>query len=282
MRILEGVRLGASFALPTMWSAALEGALVRNAYMGHCIESALRVPALVSAGFRAPEGVIDYVFGTVLGKAFNSAALKTCAGEWEIAGNYFKPYAFCRYTHAPIDALGMILGKEKISPEAVREITVETYSRASTLNAPAPANMLAAKFSIPYALAVRLVTETADQNSFTEDLLQNEEILGLAKKISVKASAELEKEYPDIMPAVVRLTTREGGSFEARCDMAEGGPDKPFGRHVIEEKFRSLTRDILSSEEQAAVQACIWNLEELQNVSDLVEVCIPRVKSGAV
>ena len=130
--ILEGVRLGASFALPTMWSAALEGALVRNAYMGHCIESALRVPALVSAGFRAPEGVIDYVFGTVLGKAFNSAALKTCAGEWEIAGNYFKPYAFCRYTHAPIDALGMILGKEKISPEAVREITVETYSRAST------------------------------------------------------------------------------------------------------------------------------------------------------
>ena len=129
---------------------------------------------------------------------------------------------------------------------------------------------------------MRLVTETADQNSFTEDLLQNEEILGLAKKISVKASAELEKEYPDIMPAVVRLTTREGGSFEARCDMAEGGPDKPFGRHVIEEKFRSLTRDILSSEEQAAVQACIWNLEELQNVSDLVEVCIPRVKSGAV
>lgn len=269
---LEGLKLGASFALPTLWSAALEGALVRNAYMGHAVQSGVRIPLLLDSGFRAPEGTVEYIYGRVLGTEFDAAVLNEPQG-WDIERNYFKPYAFCRYAHAPIDAFGTLIDKHRVQAGDIHKIEVLTYRRAATLDNKAPQNVLSAKFSIPYALAVRFYTGRADQDSFADSLLENKEIRKFAECVEVRYLAELEAVYPAIMPAVIKVTLNNGELLEHRCDMASGGPGVPLGRMQIEDKFRELSRKVLTPERQEAILQYIWDLENQNHLPDLIKLC---------
>ncbi|MBW4079811.1 MmgE/PrpD family protein [Paenibacillus sp. S150] len=271
-RFFEGVKLGASFALPTLWSAALEGSLVRNAYMGHTVQSGVRIPLLLNSGFRSPNGTVEYIFGRVLGTAFDFAVLNEPEG-WDIERNYFKPYAFCRYAHAPIDAFGALLDEHGLEAGDIAKVEVLTYNRAATLDNKAPQNVLSAKFSIPYALAVRICTGNADQNSFTDPLLENRDIRRFAECVEVRGSEELEAVYPSAMPAIVRITQSNGQLHESRCDMAAGGPGVPLTRRQIEDKFRALSRKALVPERQEAILQYIWDLENRNHLSELIELC---------
>ncbi|WP_163070320.1 MmgE/PrpD family protein, partial [Acinetobacter nosocomialis] len=64
-----------------------------------------------------------------------------------------------RYTHAALDALSDIVRQAggKIDPQAVLGVDVATYVWAAQLDDPEPRTMLAAKFSLPFALATTLV-----------------------------------------------------------------------------------------------------------------------------
>src|SRR5699024_208380 len=142
---LKGLHLGASFAMPTMWTAALEGALVRNVYVGHATEQAFRVRDLLKANYIAPEGNIEYVFSKVIGSQFNKESLYIDKEQWDIERNYYKQHAYCRYAHAPLDAYVQLMTQHQLSPEQVKNVHVRTYSRAATLNNQDYHNSLSAK-----------------------------------------------------------------------------------------------------------------------------------------
>lgn len=276
-QLVEGIHLAASFALPTMWTAALEGALVRNAYVGHAIEMGIRTVNLVKSGIQSPDKSVEHVFGSVLGKRFDHQALTDTLGErWDIQLNYFKPYAFCRYVHAPIDAFAELILRNSIKPEEIKEIEVITYGRAATLCNQNPHNVLSAKFSIPYALAVWMKTKQAGPRSFSEELLFDSEIKAVANKVRVIYSKELDKDYPSIMPAVVRVQTYNGTIFENRCDSAKGGPNNPLQVNEIEKKFIDLTKGIITEDNQKKILEFIWGIENQKNVSQLIELCTPN------
>ncbi|MFT9846207.1 MmgE/PrpD family protein [Aneurinibacillus sp. REN35] len=273
---VEGVKLSASFAMPTMWNAALEGALIRNVYAGQASESGIRSLQLVRSGYLAPTQSLDYIFGSVLGSAFDREAMLAGMGEgWEIERNYFKPYAFCRYAHAPLDAFASLLAEHSLNQEEIEQVEVRTYSRAATLSNQAPHNVLAAKFSIPYALAVRLWSGIADHTVFADRWLGNEEVRAFARKVTVRNDSELEKEYPSIMPAVVTITCTDGRVYEARCDIAEGGPGKAFTPEALIAKFRALTAGILSPARQDELIAFVENMEQEVDITPLFALCVP-------
>ena len=269
---VQAVMVSSHLALPTMWNSALEGALVRNVYAGHAAEIGLRAWDFVQSGIGAPKQSVEYVFGSVLGQRFNPADLHEGLGDvWDIQRNYFKPYAFCRYAHAPIDAFSRILERHAVTLEKIARIEVKTYARAATLNNQQPHNVLAAKFSIPYALAVRFFTGKADVRSFGEELLFHEGIRQLMKKIEVVPSAELEKDYPSIMPAVVTLTTTDGEVYEERCDMARGGLTDPFTVDELKAKFMDLTAAAYAPDTQAQLWELIWTLEQQPSLAPLFD-----------
>ncbi len=270
------VRVSSHFALPTMWRSALEGALVRNAYAGHAAEMGIRSWDCTQMGITSPENAVDYVFGSVIGQRFDAVELLSDLGKnWDIQLNYFKPYAFCRYAHAPIDAFGKLIDRNRIQLKEIQRIEVKTYSRAATLNNKQPHNVLSAKFSIPYALAVRFYTGHADYQSFRDELLFNPDIRELAEKIEVIPSADLEKDYPSIMPAVVSLITTDGKYYEERCDMARGGITDPLTLDEIKRKFNDLTSVVYTTEQQEKIWDFIWHMEEQKSLAPLFECCQP-------
>src|SRR5699024_850215 len=115
-------------------NAALEGALVRNVYVGHATEQALRTRDLLEANYLAPAGNIEYVFSKVVGSKFDRENYKIDKEKWDIELNYFKDHAYCRYDHAPLDAYEQLISEHNLSHEQIEAVYVRTYRRAATLS----------------------------------------------------------------------------------------------------------------------------------------------------
>lgn len=267
----QGLNIGASFAMPTMWNAALEGALIRNVYVGHAIEQALRTRDLLAANYRAPKGNIDYIFSKVIGSAFIIENLYKDKERWDIERNYFKDHAYCRYAHAPLDAYKQLIDKHELSIDQIETVYVRTYSRAATLSNQHYHNVLSAKFSIPYAIATWSYMKRSDHGIFQNQYLYDKEIQAFAEKVFVETSEELEKDYPRIMPAEVEIKLYSGKIYIKRLDLADSGFGSSVTFEHLVDKFISLTTH-LSEQQRTEIIQTIEQLETLPSMESLINL----------
>lgn len=267
--LYEGINISASFAMPTMWNAALEGALIRNIYVGQAIESGIKTVDLVKSDFLAPKDTIEYVYGKVVGRNFYTEVFGETFNQWDIERNYYKEHAFCRYAHAPLDAFKMVVDENNIEPHHIDKIDVSTYSRAATLNSSEYHNALSAKFSIPYALAVWVHTKKSDHSIFNDTYLRDETIRDVARTINVFSSRELEKDYPTVMPAEVAVKLKSGVTFTQKLDNAENGLGEDVTFDDLINKFKSNTSH-LPTVRQKEIIDWIHNMDEKEDMFELI------------
>ncbi|MBR3334845.1 MAG: MmgE/PrpD family protein [Clostridia bacterium] len=154
-------------------------------------------------------------------------------GTWAIMKSYTKPYASCRYTHPSVEAA--IHLREKVSPEDVEGIDIKTYSLAvSGHDHTEIPGSYSAKMSIPYATAAGMIYGKAGLQEFSEDMVRNEQILKLTRKIHVEADEELSKAFPAEQTAIVTIRTKNG-EYNERVDYPKGEPENP----LTDEEFRT-------------------------------------------
>ncbi|AOV07424.1 MmgE/PrpD family protein [Sporosarcina ureilytica] len=270
---LAGINISASFAMPTMWNSAIEGALIRDIYVGQAVESGIKTVSLLKSGFYAPRNNVEYIYGEVIGNAFDKSSFCTStSGRWDIDQNYFKTHAFCRYAHAPLDVLKLIVEENAIQVDDIKSIQVVTYSRAASLNSSEYINALSAKFSIPYALSVWLHTKQTNHSVFNIDFIENLQIRETAKKIKVIQSTELEKDYPNHMPAEVEVILQSGKSFKNKLNNAYGAPGHQLTFADVIEKFKVNTKSQLSASIQKEIINWISTIESQSNMDELIQL----------
>lgn len=244
--VRHAINMAASFALATSRRTMLEGGTVRNAFAGISGQLGLTVHDLLEAGFEADRDGLGEAFGRTLSESFDREKMTEALGErWEVMRNYFKMHACCRYNHATLDALAVIAEREgRIDPEAVAEIEAATYNLAVELDDPAPRNMLAARFSIPFAVATALVTGRTDVTSFTGDRLTDPAIRALAARVRVVEDAAMTAALPDRRPARITLTLKDGRRLTAETQTNRGDWADPYPEPELREKFLSLATRI--------------------------------------
>jgi 2-methylcitrate dehydratase PrpD len=130
------------------------------------------------------------------------------------------------------------------SAEEIDRIEVVTYHLAAELNDPAPNNTLAAKFSVPFAVATRIVNNTSALSSFTWDAIRNPKTLALAQKVSVSHDPAMSARLPNERPASVTLYLKDGSSRTAQAGVNRGDDASPYTREELHEKFMNLTSRI--------------------------------------
>ena len=113
--------------------------------------------------------------------------MRGLGAEWHVMQNYFKLHSCCRFNHGVLDAIDK-LHERGLLPAAgdVEKVDVETYGVAAELCDPAPRNTLAAKFSVPFAVATRIVNGSSGVDSFTWKALRDPAVLALAARVSVR------------------------------------------------------------------------------------------------
>lgn len=269
--LYEGVNISASFAMPTMWSSALSGSLIRNIYVGQSVESGIKTFKLLKSGFLAPENSINYIFGEVLGTSFDRKPFLKLFEKWDIERNYYKDHAFCRYAHAPLDAFKMVVLNNKLKVSDIKDVYVRTYSRAATLKSSKYHNALSAKFSIPYALSAWIYERKSDHSVFVNKYLMDKNIRKFANKIKVSESKELEENYPTIMAAEIEIRTYSGETYKQRLDNADTGLGESVSFEALTKKFKLLASH-LSEKRQANIINWISNMEQKKDMNELINL----------
>lgn len=245
--ISEVINVASTLGLGTSRKTMLEGGTVRNTFAGLSNKLGLLAWDLASAGFCGEQDGVATVYGTVIADDFKPAEMLAELGtRWEIARNYFKRHACCRYNHGALDALGRILAEAggSLDPEAIERIDVDTYVWAAQLSGQEPHNMLSAKFSLPFSLATYVVNGGAGVESFREAARQEAVTRALAKRVFVREDPALTAKLPGQRPARVALRLRDGRVLKAESLTNRGDTEDPYSRDEILEKFHELAAPV--------------------------------------
>ena len=242
-QVAELLNIVSSLTLATSRKTMLEGGTVRNAYTGVSNQMAHLACRLLQAGVSGESDGISSVFGAVVGTEFNhDAACEKLGERFEITRNYFKLHACCRYNHAALDALIELMGQhgQLADHEAIDRIEVDSYSLAAELDDQSPRNMLAAKFSVPFAVATTIVTGTSGVESFSGNALTDPHTLALAKRVTVREDHSMTAKLPDLRPASVTVFLKDGSRVQASVETNRGDWQDPYNRDQLIEKYQSL------------------------------------------
>ena len=185
-------------------------------------------------------------------------------GKFGIERVYIKPYAACRHCHPAIEAAIMLKQNTEIIPEQIKEVVVSTYRLAANGHEHTDINSITdAKLSVPYSVAVALMTGKAGIEEYSEEFIEKEEIKNLTKKVKVFADDALNAFVPQKRPALVTVTTDKQDKYSFQIDLAKGEPENPLTIDEITEKFNSLT--VYSGRtisECSKLKNFIWNIED--------------------
>ncbi|MGC6454858.1 MAG: MmgE/PrpD family protein [Candidatus Puniceispirillaceae bacterium] len=271
------LNIASSLTLATSRRTMLEGGTVRNAYTGISNQMAHLTLRLWRSGISGERDGISSVFGEVVSTGFDhESACEHLGDRFEITRNYFKLHACCRYNHAALDALVQLMSQhdQLANLDGIERIDVKSYSLAAELDDQAPRNMLAAKFSVPFAVATTLVTGRTGVESFSGDALTDPRTLALARRVTVSEDESMTAKLPDLRPASVAIHMTDGTRLHAAVETNRGDWQDPYSADQIFEKYMSLTRRLWHD------ARCRQLADQIQNIEQ--ETDLTKVFSGAI
>ena len=239
----ETINVGASMSIATSKKTMLEGGLVRNVYAGLSNHNGLLASQLVACGFTGERDGLTSLFGEIVSERFDTQALLADLGDdWHLSHNYFKLHACCRFNHGSLDAIdAMAVRGELPAFGDVAEVVVHSYHLAAELRDPAPRNTLAAKFSVPFAVATRLVHGSSAMDSFTWDAVRDPRVLTLAQKVQIHEDPAMSARLPHERPARVVITDTQGRQRVGEAGVNRGDDAAPYSAEELRGKFMDLT-----------------------------------------
>ncbi|MBL8381739.1 MAG: MmgE/PrpD family protein [Burkholderiales bacterium] len=269
-QMAEVINIASSLTLASSKRTMLEGGTVRNAYAGVANQMGILAVDLAGCGFCGEFDGLGSVFGSVVSEDFDRARLVEGLGErWQIDQNYFKRHACCRYNHGTLDALDTLLARVPLRADEIARVDVLSYRYAAELDDQAPRNVLAAKFSVPFAVATRIVTGASGLASFTWERVRDDAVRALAARVFVAEDPALTAMLPRLRPARVRITRTDGSVLDAAADANRGDDQDPYGRAELDEKFLELAGRTLSAPAARALHQRLHRLDDVADVAAL-------------
>jgi 2-methylcitrate dehydratase PrpD len=222
-----------------------EGAWTKRMHPGWAAQSGYRAARLAQAGFTGPRTLFDgehgffHAFANTESGDFD-AMLEGVGERWLSADIAFKPYACGTMAHPYIDCARKLVA-QGVRPEEVAAIECKTaegivHRLWEPLAAKqSPPNGYAAKFSIPYAIAVGMLRGDAGLIEYEDAVVRDLAVRALAAK--VRYVIDPDNPYPRQFTGHVRVVLNSGDVREASQDHFRGGRDEPLSTEALEAKF---------------------------------------------
>ena len=274
-QIQQAMNLSMSMSPANTWTPCLEGATIRNLYPGRSSFQGIMAAHLVECGFSSVEDGPADLYGGVLGEGFDPESVVEGLGEpgkYRIQQNYFKMHACCLYNHPVLDAVQDLQEREEFGAGQVSQVRVVTPAIALIMADTVPQNMLAAKFSIPFAVASALVLGRTDVGAFKPEKVANPEVLAMAQKVTVTADEAMSLRRYDYPAARVSITLDNGRVLEESVTVQRGDAKNPISRQQLEDKFTELSRGVLGEDRTLRVIDVVQRLDELSDIRHLTRL----------
>jgi 2-methylcitrate dehydratase PrpD len=276
------MNLAVSMSPANSWTPCFEGATIRNLFPGRSGLQGVLAVHLHRCGFTAPVDAPADVYGAILGERFDPGQTVERLGEdYRITTNYFKLHACCRINHYALDALLRIMRAHRFGPDDVEQVTVTSIPFGERMAEPAPDSMLAAKFSIPYAVAAALVLGRTDVAAFEEGAVGDPRVRRLAARVEIASDPAMNPRRPDDYPtAVVTVALADGRTFTDSTVVVRGDAAAPVDPGEVIEKFEALASPVLGGAGARSVVEAVDRIDELKDVRELTALLGRRAGVG--
>lgn len=263
-----------------------DGSWTKRLHPGWAAHAGVIATLLARSGFTGPETVLDGAHG--LYQAFAGGhdgarleeLLASLGRVWELEQLTFKPYPCGSIAQPYMDCALRARERCGLRPEQIATIRCRTAAGpVPRLWEPlaakqSPQNGYAAKFSLPYLVAIILVKGRAGLAEFTDEAVRDEEVLRVAKRVTYELDATID--YPRQFIGDLQITLADGRIVHERQDRPRGGPDAPLTREELEAKFRGNAVLAMSG---AAVERVIQHVNGLgkgEPLSKLITSLTPQ------
>jgi 2-methylcitrate dehydratase PrpD len=245
----------------------VEGAKVKPINPARAAMSGLFSCILAQKGAKGPLNIFegeDGFFKAVTDEVKGDLLTRDLGKEFEICNTYIKFYAACRHAHACIDAAMEALHQGQIDVTEISKISIETYSAAIRLagitDVTTPS---AARFSIPFSVALALIKKDAGADKYSEENIRDENIQRLSRKVEFSVGHRWDKLYPNKRGATVRIFDHQNRSWSAEVELAKGEPENPASWDEIYNKFHTNATLLISEKNARRLGETIMNLDNL-------------------
>ena len=212
----------------------------------NCAKAALNgylSAVMAKAGFKGPQDALtgDTGFLKMMASQYNEEILIGNRDYFYVEKIYLKPYASCRHTHSVIEAAFTIREEAGFDVNNISSIDVLTYEGVigkhdnNEIYGEASARM-----SMPYSIAVALVTGKAGIAEFVSPYIDDSFIIALNKMVCIQGDEDLSKLVPDKRVAVLHVTQKDGKEFTWRVEYPKGEPENPVTEEELFVKFSTM------------------------------------------
>lgn len=251
------------------------GGDVKRLHAGQASRAGMLAARFAQAGINGPHNVIEIASGFSQAFAYGAERERLAFevppdAPFRTPRCYIKPYACCRHLQPAIDAIVKIMADHRLRADDVLAVDVEAYTIAASHAATGWQDFASAQMSFPYVLAVAMANGTVDLCHFEPQVLVDDRLAALARKVRVRGTAEMDALYPRQRPSRVTVTTANGSFAEFSAE-ALGAPEKPVDDRRLEAKFMSLAVPAIGEQAAARVMRTIWALDGAASVKPLLE-----------
>ncbi|MBN9425734.1 MAG: MmgE/PrpD family protein [Burkholderiales bacterium] len=256
-----------------------DGALTKRMQPGFAAMSGVLSAQMARRGIRGVQSTFEGADGLLrvyLHDHCDRERLRDGLGQrFELLGLSYKPYPCCRFSHTAIDAARELRARVGPVAKRVRRIRVGINRLAyEVVCTPvdvrkAPATIVEAQFSIPYAVATALVDGTVELGHFSEAALGRRDIMALAGRVEAYVDQDLEREWGrKTSPALLTMELDDGTIHRARADWALGHPNNPMSTDAFDAKALDCMRAAAVALGPAHVQALRQRVDSLETLVD--------------
>jgi 2-methylcitrate dehydratase PrpD len=257
------------------------GSMTKPLHAGRAAENGVTAAELASRGFTAGDDPLDGEWGffQVHGGGADLERLVPALGKpYSIVdpGVSIKPYPCGSLGHPTMDAMLKLVSDHDIKPEQISKVRVRAGSNIlNPLRYKTAKTELEAKFCLPFMMASIALRRRAGIREFTDEFVASAPVQAMMARVDTVFDPDIEARGFDKMRSIVEIDRTDGTTLTQPSDERyRGGPDRPFTREELHEKFADCASLVLSPERTHRVIGLIESIERLTNIRELTAALV--------
>ena len=253
------------------------GTMMKSVHAGSAARKGLWAAQFARRGLAVDAAALEGKFGycDMFGDAIEPREPADAAArplDIMAAGLVFKQYPCCGGLHTLLDTMLDLRGRQGLRADEVETIECRVHTqKVAYLDRPAPAESLAAKFSIQYCVAVALLNGKVGLADFTGAAIVEAPRRALMKKIRIVAREDFGSFEGEI---IVRKAG--GGEVSARMPEARGSIRNPLSEAELLQKFADCASVVMKPTQAAGAGAALLALDTAPDLAPALGLLCPR------
>jgi len=260
------------------------GSMTKPLHVGRAAQNGIVAAQLAARGFTGGTDALDPPWGFFAsfshGEGFEPYRIIGKLGDphtivWP--GVSIKPYPCGVLGHPTMDAMRRLVIDNDVKPDDIVAIRVRAGTNIlHPLRYDIASNELEAKFCPAFMVSAIALRRKAGVHEFNDEFVRSAPVQAMMKKVERVLDKDIEAQGWEKIRSTVEVDLTDGRTLVQKADERyRGGPDLPFTRDELFEKFSDCATMLLQPERVTELFVRLEHLDEVSYVREIVDLLKP-------